>query len=145
MGRLFIHVSDVYDLSSFLQQVLTGNICIKQIIQNVHCLFKQSSFKFSKEGLHYYTESDTFRMLDVGCHIFRWIWSFRKSKNQTKLGKLPGTKFCFQFLNTFMYFIFTYLLPWEFFCNINLSTFQKIFMPGWLLTKRDIIYLSQWF
>lgn len=124
MGSMFIHVSDVYDLSSFLQQVLTGNICIKQIIQNAHCLFKQSSFKYSKEGSHW-----IWYILNVGCHIFRWIWSFRKSKNQTKLGKLPGTKFCFQFLNTFMYFIFTYLLPWEFFCNINLSTLKRFLCP----------------
>ena len=48
----------------------------------------------------------------------------------------------FSVFKAFMYFIFTYLLPWEFFYNINLSTFQKIFMPGWLVTKRDIIYLS---
>lgn len=68
-------------------------------------------------------------VLNCGCHIFRWIWSFHKSKNQTKLGKLPGTKFCFQFLNTFMYFIFTYLLPWEFFSNINLSTLKRFLCP----------------
>ena len=123
MGSVFIHVSDVYDLSSFLQQVLTGNICIKQIIQNVHCLLQTKFLQFLLELQYIWS------VLNGGCHIFRWIWSFRKSKNQTKLGKLPGTKFCFQFLNTFMYFIFTYLLPWEFFCNINLSTLKRFLCP----------------
>ena len=34
-GSMFIHVSDVYDLSSFLQQLLTGDICI--LTDNTKC------------------------------------------------------------------------------------------------------------
>ena len=63
-----------------------------------------------------------------------WKAELQNSDQTEKPEKIEQTaqnKFCFHLpKKTFMYFIFTYLLLWEFFRNINLSTFEKIVMLG---------------
>ena len=73
---------------------------------------------------------------------FGFIQSIDKSKNQTKLAKLPGTNFVFIFSNIYVFYIYLFIAL-GIFCNINLSSFQKIFMLGWLLTKSHILFILQ--